>query len=343
MLNYSSDLMMRTLGGEVTSQKPVWIMRQAGRYLSEYREVRSRYARFMDFCADAEACREVTLQPLRRFQLDAAILFSDILTLLPPLGARLEFVKGEGPVIDNPVRSLEDAERLFKVNAKEDLAYVYRAVKLIHQALDGRIPLLGFAGGPLTVASYLIEGGSSKELAEVKRLAFGSPEAFHLTMSTITDLTIEYLQLQVEAGADALVLMDSWAGYFAPEDYQQLVFPYTQKIFAALKGFGVPTLHYANGASHLLPHFAELPATALGLDWRVDLDLALEKYPKHIFQGNLDPTALFAPEKVVESKTRALLAKVQNRPHIMNLGHGVLPSTPVEGVEAFLRAIRTPN
>lgn len=343
MLDYSTDLMMRTLHGENTAQKPVWIMRQAGRYLAEYRAVRANYSRFMDFCADAEACREVTLQPLRRFKLDAAILFSDILTLLPPLGANLEFVKGEGPVISNPVRSLEDASQLLKVDAEADLAYVYRAVSLIKKALDGRVPLLGFAGGPLTVASYLIEGGSSKELAEVKRLAFGSPDAYHLVMNQITDLTIDYLKLQVQAGADALVLMDSWAGYFAPEDYRTLIYPYTQKIFAALQGLKVPTLHYANGAAHLLPHFTDLPATALGLDWRVDMDLALTQYPNHIFQGNLDPTALFAPENVVESKTRALLEKVQQRPHIMNLGHGVLPSTPVAGVEAFLRAIRTPN
>lgn len=339
-LDYSSDLFLRTLSGESTTQKPVWIMRQAGRYLAEYREVRARYPRFLDFCADAEACREVTLQPLRRFKLDAAILFSDILTLLPPLGADLEFQKGEGPVISNPVRTLADAEALHSVDAEADLAYVYRAVSLIKSALDGRVPLLGFAGGPLTVASYLIEGGSSKELAEVKRLAFGTPEAYHLVMDKITDLTIQYLQLQVQAGADALVLMDSWAGYFSPDDYHQLIFPYTARIFEAIQGMGVPSLHYANGASHLLPSLTQLQASGLGLDWRVDLSKTLAAYPEHIFQGNLDPTALFAPESIVESKTRSILEMVQNRPHIMNLGHGVLPSTPVAGVEAFLRAIR---
>jgi uroporphyrinogen decarboxylase len=338
---HSSDLFLRNCAGEVTAQKPVWIMRQAGRYLTEYKEVRSRFPSFIDFYKNPEACCEVTMQPLEKFGLDAAILFSDILTLLPPLGLDLEFVTGKGPVVKNPLRTLEDAQNLKKVSVENDLWFVAEAVKLITKKLDSRLPLLGFAGGPLTVASYAIEGGSSKELANTKELLFSNPEAFHLIMDTITTLTIEYLKMQVHFGANVLVVMDSWAGHFSIQDYQESIFPYTQRIFQELKqSVSVPLLHYANGAAHLLPNLVNLDCHGLGLDWRMSLDQAIQLAPQKIYQGNLDPCTLYAPDELIIQKTREILEKVQNRPHIMNLGHGVLPTTPVHGVHAFLNAIR---
>ncbi len=339
-LDYSSDLFLRTCGGESTPIKPVWIMRQAGRYLEEYRKVRASFPSFVDFYMNPEACCEVTMQPLRRFKLDAAILFSDILTLLPPLGVGLEFVSGRGPVIARPVRSAADVDALPELDVEADLSFVYAAVRKIVKTLDGRIPLLGFAGGPLTVASYMIEGGSSKELAETKRLAAVDPIAFGKLMEKISRITIQYLRLQVEAGAQALVVMDSWAGYFGPQDYRELILPWTRMVFEGIQDLGVPTLHYANGASHLLKDFAALPCQGLGLDWRIEMPQAIEIAGHKVLQGNLDPTALFGPTETVRRRTRELVQQIQNRPHIMNLGHGVLPQTPVSGVQAFVETLR---
>jgi uroporphyrinogen decarboxylase len=336
-----SDLFLRTCAGEVTKTRPVWIMRQAGRYLPEYRKIRAAHPNFIEFYKNPQAACEVTLQPIDRFDLDAAILFSDILTLLPPLGFDLEFIPGRGPVVHNPYRTMQDAEKINAVDAEKDLHFVYDAIRLIRKKLDGRVPLLGFAGGPLTVASYIIEGGSSKELGETKKLCFNNPEAFQILLTKITELTINYLSLQAEAGAQTLVVMDSWAGHFSPADYQQYVFPYTQQIFKALRAkTKVPLLHYANGASALLPQFAEFSCDALGVDWRIDIAEAIKKAPQKILQGNLDPCTLYSTPEDITRKTHEILEKVQGRPHIMNLGHGILPSVPIAGVEAFLKAIR---
>ena len=339
----SSDLFLRTLAGEATEIKPVWIMRQAGRYLPEYMKVRNSFPNFIEFYKTPEAACEVTMQPLRRFGLDAAILFSDILTLLPPLGSNLEFIPGRGPVIHNPVRDLAGAQALKEVDVEKDLWFVGDGVSTIVKSLDGRVPLIGFAGGPLTVASYMIEGGSSKELAEVKKLMFQSPEAYHMVMDKVTNLTIEYLLFQVERGAQVLTLMDSWAGFFSPQDYNTYVLPYTAKVLKGVKAkTKVPLLHYANGAATLLDQIIpESGADAFGLDWRVDLEGILNKYPDAIFQGNLDPITMFSTIKDIETKTNEIKELVKDRPHIMNLGHGVIPKTPIEGVEAFIKTIRS--
>ena len=335
------DLFLRNCAGEVTEQKPVWIMRQAGRYLSEYREVRANFPNFIDFYKNPEAACKVTLQPIDRFGLDAAILFSDILTLLPVSGSDLEFIPGKGPTVHNPIRTLEDAQSLKKVDVEKDLHFVFDGVKLIREKLDGRIPLIGFAGGPLTVASYMIEGGSSRELAKTKQLMFHLPEAYHLLMEHLTQITIQYLQLQVEAGAQVICVMDSWAGHFSPSDYNESIGPYTKRIFDALRAStNVPLIHYANGASALLKPFTGLGADVLGLDWRADLAQAVTDYPDQMFQGNLDPCTLYAPSEIIEKRTFDILEIVKDRPHIMNLGHGVLPDIPVSGVEAFLKTIR---
>ena len=232
------DLFLRNCNKEVTEIKPVWIMRQAGRYLSEYRQVRQRFPNFIDFYKNPEASCEVTLQPIDRFDLDAAILFSDILTLLPVSGSNLEFIPGKGPTVHNPIRTIEDTENLRSVDVEADLHFVFDAVKMIRKKLDGRVPLIGFAGGPLTVASYMIEGGSSKELGKTKQLMFHTPKAYHMLMEHLTQISIQYLQLQAEAGAQVLCVMDSWAGHFSPADYCESIAPYTQRIFKALKETG---------------------------------------------------------------------------------------------------------
>lgn len=336
------DLFLRNCAGEVTDIKPVWIMRQAGRYLSEYREVRAKFPNFIDFYKNPEASCEVTLQPIDKFGLDAAILFSDILTLLPVSGSDLEFIPGKGPTVHNPIRTLEDTQKLRQVDVEKDLHFVFDAVKLIRKKLDGRVPLIGFAGGPLTVASYMIEGGSSKELGKTKQLLFHTPAAYHALMEHLTQITIQYLQLQVEAGAQVICVMDSWAGHFSPTDYQESIAPYTQRIFKALKETtNVPLVHYANGASALLQQFTGLGADVLGLDWRADLGKAIQDYPEQMFQGNLDPCTLYAPDDIITAKTQDILELVKDRPHIMNLGHGVLPDIPVRGVECFLKTIRS--
>jgi uroporphyrinogen decarboxylase len=259
-----SDLFLRNLAGEVTAKKPVWIMRQAGRYLPEYMKVRNSFASFTDFYKNPEACAEVTLQPIDRFGFDAAIMFSDILTLLEPLGLDLEFIKSKGPVVSNPVRSMDDVGCLQKVDVEKDLHYVGEVIGAIQKRLDKRVPLMGFAGGPLTVASYIIEGGSSKELGATKKLIFSNSPVYTELMNILTDITVDYLAFQIESGVNAVVIMDSWAGYFSREDYAAYIFPYTKKIISKLKEkYSVPIIHYANGASVLCPVLQDLEQTHL--------------------------------------------------------------------------------
>lgn len=318
-------------------------MRQAGRYLPEYRAVRSRYKQFLDFVADPEAAAQVTVQPIERFGLDAAILFSDILVGLRPIGLDLSFEEQKGPVVANPVRSHADVHQLKPLNVIHDLSYTREAIEKTLALLPQNIPLLGFVGGPFTVASYAIEGRSSKELKETKKLLYSDLSSFHQLMEFTTNYLADYLVAQAEWGCSALVIMDSWAGYLSPSDYAHAALPYMRRLVQAVRTrTQVPLILYANGAGHLLPQLTDLQAHAVGLDWRTDLAQAVKAYPNQIFQGNLDPCTLYAPLSEIESRTRALLRVVQDRPHIMNLGHGMLPDIPIEGVEAFIHTIRNP-
>ncbi|MGL1901876.1 MAG: uroporphyrinogen decarboxylase [Fibrobacterales bacterium] len=336
-----SDLFLRACAGEVTESKPVWVMRQAGRYLPEYMKVRNSFPSFTDFYKNPEACAEVTWQPIERFGFDAAIMFSDILTLLEPMGVDLEFVKGKGPVISNPVRTLDDMERITSVDVEKDLDFVGGAVKAIKKRLDGRVPLMGFAGGPLTVGSYIIEGGSSKDLSLTKKMAFSRDPIYKLLMDQLAATTVEYLKFQIASGVDAVVVMDSWAGHFSREEYREFVFPYTQKIIAEIQlSESVPVIHYANGASNLYPVMQDLGADVLGVDWRVSLNEIIAECPDMTYQGNLDPCMLYAPNAEIERRTREILEIVKDRPHIMNLGHGVTPTMPISGVETFVKTIQ---
>ena len=308
-------------------------MRQAGRYLAEYQDVRAGHG-ILEVCKTPELAMEVTLQPIRRFDLDAAIIFADILLPLEPMGLSLEFAAGEGPVIANPVRTAADVAALSAVRPDADLGFVLESIRQTRAALDGEVPLIGFAGAPFTLASYAIEGGGSRNYVETKRLMYGDPDAWHGLMGRLADCVAEFLVAQVAAGAQAVQLFDSWVGALSPDDYAEYAYPYTQRIFRALDGLGVPRIHFGTGASTLLPLMARAGCDVIGLDWRIPLDegWALAGHDMAV-QGNLDPVALFAPEHELERRVLDIVKRADGRPgHIFNLGHGILPETPPEAV-----------
>ncbi len=327
--------------GRAPARPPVWIMRQAGRYLPDYRRVRKLFPSFLDFCRSPEHVAEVTVQPVDQIGVDAAILFSDILVLLPPMGLNLEFVEGEGPVVHNPIRDAAAIEALPGGDVNVDLNYVFQGIQLTLRDLAGYVPLIGFAGGPFTVASYMVEGGSSKELAKLKGLMFSNPKAYHMLLEKLATITGAYLCEQIRQGVDAVTIMDSWAGYLSPSDYREFVFPHTRSVLAHVRSQfpKTPLIHYANGAPTLLGDFVNLGADVVGLDWRVELPQAFKEHPAQTFQGNLDPCYLFAPPEKIVAKVHEMKAIAGNRPHIWNLGHGILPTTPVENARAFVQAV----
>jgi uroporphyrinogen decarboxylase len=316
-------------------------MRQAGRYLPDYRRVRKLFPNFLDFCRSPEHVAEVTVQPVAQIGVDAAILLSDILVLLPPMGLQLEFVEGEGPLVRNPVREPARIDGFPDRDVNVDLDYVFQGIRLTLRDLAGIVPLIGFAGGPFTVASYMVEGGSSKELAKLKGLMFSNPPAYHRLLEKLSALTGAYLCEQIRQGVHAVTLMDSWAGYLGPRDYHEFVFPHTRAVIERVKGQfpKVPFIHYANGASTLLDDFVSLGVDVVGLDWRIDLSQAVRKHPGQVFQGNLDPCALFASPEIIAGRVKAMKKAVGSRPHVWNLGHGILPETPVDHARAFVQAV----
>lgn len=327
--------------GRPTGRPPVWIMRQAGRYLPEYRRVRALFPSFLDFCRSPEHVAEVTVQPVDIVGVDAAILFSDILVLLPPMGLSVEFLENKGPVISNPLRDEARIAALPSGDLNPELDYVFQGIRLAKAALGNRVPLIGFAGGPFTVASYMVEGGSSKELARLKALLFQNPSALRTLLEKIASVTAAYLVEQVNQGVDAVTLMDSWAGYLGPEDYRAHVLPHTRGVIQAVKRAHprVPIIHYANGAPTLVDDFVTLGADVVGLDWRLPLETAFAAHPRQVFQGNLDPCNLYSPPEAIAARVKAMKSVVGARPHVYNLGHGILPDTPVENAKAFVQAV----
>lgn len=323
-----------------TTEKPVWLMRQAGRYLPEYRALRKRFPDFISFVRNADAAAEATLQPVNRFDMDAAILFSDILVTLPSMGFDLKFESGKGPVISNPFRDASCAKNLRQVRLENDLAYTKAALQKVRAKLSSEKSLLGFVGGPLTIASYAIEGGTSKDLHRTKSLFYNDSDAYAVLLNAVAETTGKYLALQVEWGADVLVIMDSWAGHLSGDDYQKMAKPYTDKVVSIVRQqTDAPIIHYANGASHLVADFIKSDFNVVGVDHRTDLANLLDKNPGKIFQGNLDQALLFANPEIIRERTQEILKTVGNRPHIMNLGHGVLPDTPLDGVRTFVDTI----
>jgi uroporphyrinogen decarboxylase len=318
-------ILLRAYRGESVERTPVWFMRQAGRSLPEYRAIRKR-ANLFEICRRPDLAAEVTLQPIRRLGVDAAILFSDITLPLAAVGVDLEIVPGVGPVIADPVRSAADLDRLRPFDPAADAPYVAEAVRLAVAELD--VPLIGFAGGPFTLASYLIEGGPSKTHTRTRRLMYSEPLLWQRLLSTLADIAIASLRAQVAAGAQAVQVFESWAGALAPDSYRELVLPAARRIFSGIAGLGVPRIHFGVGTGELLPLMAAAGADVVGVDWHVPLGVARERLGGEIpVQGNLDPAVCLAPWEVVEHRVDAVLDAGAGTGHVFNLGHGVMPET----------------
>ncbi|HXP18446.1 MAG TPA: uroporphyrinogen decarboxylase [Streptosporangiaceae bacterium] len=317
---------IRACRRQPVSHAPVWYMRQAGRSLPEYRESRAGTA-MLDACASPDLITEITLQPVRRYGVDAAILFSDIVVPLRAVGIGVDIRPGIGPVIDRPVRDEGDVIRLRELEPG-DVPFIAKAVRSLVAELGGT-PLIGFAGGPFTLACYLIEGGPSKGFDRTKALMYGNPVLWHALLDRLADITISFLRVQIEAGASAVQLFDSWAGIVSPEDYRRSVLPFSTRVFSALRSSGVPMIHFGVGTGELLGLLSEAGADVVGVDWRVPLDEAVPRVaPGTALQGNLDPAVLLAPWPVIEERARDVLARGRTAEgHVFNLGHGVLPDT----------------
>ena len=315
-------------------------MRQAGRYMSEYRALRDRYS-LLDLCRTPDLATEVTLQPVRRIEVDAAILFSDLLLPLEPMGVRFDFVRGEGPAIEEPLRSEADLSRVRRFEPRDALGYVLDAIRQIKHELAGRVPLIGFAGAPFTLASYAIEGGHSSTFAHTKALMYGAPEAWHRFCDLLAGIVGDYLVAQIEAGVDVVQVFDSWVGALNARDYREFILPHTRRIFEVLAKHDVPTIHFGVGTAAILGELREAGGDVIGADWRIPLDEAWERIGlDRAIQGNLDPTLLLGPLDRVFAATDDVLARAGGRRgHIFNLGHGILPSTPLEHVQALARYV----
>jgi uroporphyrinogen decarboxylase len=330
---------MRACRREETPYTPIWLMRQAGRYMPEYRRVRDQYS-FLELCRRPELAAEVTVTAVERLGVDAAIIFADILLPLIPMGVGLRYEAGDGPVIERPIRTLADLEKIPPVNAADALSFVGDSIRVVKRALGDRTPLIGFAGAPFTLASYLIEGGSSRQYQRTKTLAYNEPATWHRLMTTLAEVTADYLKMQIAAGADAVQLFDSWVGSLGPDDYRRLVLPHTQKVIAAVRGHA-PVIHFGTITGNLLELMREAGGDVIGLDWRVDLGEAWQRLGYDVtVQGNLDPIALFADPAEIRRRAGEILDKASGRPgHIFNLGHGILPETPVDHVIALVDAV----
>jgi uroporphyrinogen decarboxylase len=335
-----TDRFLRACRRQPVDRTPVWFMRQAGRYMAEYRAIRARHS-LLEICAQPDLAAEVTLQPVRALGVDVAILFADILLPLLPLGIQLEFAAGEGPVIHNPIRTPADVAALRPIDPHESLGHVLEAVRLVRGELAGRTPLIGFAGAPFTLASYLVEGGASRNYVQTKRLMYSDPQTWHTLLGKLARVVADYLVAQVEAGAQAIQLFDSWAGALSPDDYRDYVLPHSQLILREVSATGAPTIHFGTGTATLLPLMKEAGGAVIGLDWRTPLDRGWDQLgPDVAVQGNLDPVALFAPRPELERRVRVILEQAADRPgHIFNLGHGILPETPVDNVKAVVAMV----
>ncbi|MDR3620889.1 MAG: uroporphyrinogen decarboxylase [Paludisphaera borealis] len=324
---------------EPTDVTPVWLMRQAGRYMAEYRAVRATTS-FLELCKQPELATEVTVTAAEVLGVDAAILFADILLILEPLGFDLEFAKGEGPVIHNPIQSADDVDRLRRLDDLEPLGFVFEAVRLIRAALPPSLPLIGFAGAPFTLACYAIEGGGSRHYEKAKAWMLRDPGAWNALMEILVDATARYLNAQVEAGAQVLQIFDSWVGALSPHDYRRFVQPHMTRLFSMLDP-RVPSIHFGTGTGSLLELQRDAGGSVIGLDWRVELDEAWSRLGDQVgVQGNLDPVTLFAPISEITAQTHRILDQADGRPgHIFNLGHGVLQHTPVDHVRALIDVV----
>jgi uroporphyrinogen decarboxylase len=334
-----NDRFLRACRRESVDRPPIWLMRQAGRYLPEYRAMREKYS-MLTMCRTPELAAEVTLQPLRHFDFDAAILFSDIMIPLKPMGIDFDIVESVGPVVANPVHDLASAKALRVIEPEADVPFVIETVKLLRREL--RVPLIGFAGAPFTLASYIVEGKPSRDLLLTKKLMHTDPGTWHCLMDKLAESIAAYLRAQIHAGAQAVQLFDSWVGALSPRDYREFVLPHSKKIFDTLASTGVPRIHFGTGTATLLELMKEANTEVIGIDWRVPLDQAWNRLGDVALQGNLDPALLMTTPDVVAQEARIILAQANGkRGHIFNLGHGILPNTPIENVARLVEVVHT--
>lgn len=335
-----NDRFLRACRREPVDATPVWFMRQAGRYMAEYRALRQRYS-LLEICAVPELAAAVTLQPVTAIDVDAAILFSDLLLPFTPMGLDFDFVKGEGPSIDHPVRHASDVDRVRVFEPRESLAHVLATIRLLRQELAGTVPLIGFGGAPFTMAAYAIEGGPSTTYATTKAFMYAQPAAWHTLCGRFATIMADYLRAQIEAGVQAVQVFDSWAGQLSRADYREFALPHTKTIFDALAGTNVPTLHFGVGTAALLGDMRDAGGDVIGVDWRLPLDEAWTTigHDRGI-QGNLDPTLLLGPaDRMMASADEVLRRAAGRAGHVFNLGHGILPPTNLEHVQALARHV----
>jgi uroporphyrinogen decarboxylase len=324
--------------GKPVDRTPVWLMRQAGRYLPDYMRVRSKVS-FLELCKSPELAAEVTIQPVDILGVDAAILFSDILTPVEPMGMKLDFVPG--PVFEKPIRSMADVERLRIPEMETDVDYVLETIKILRRELAAKVPLIGFGGAPFTLACYMVEGKGSKDFAQIKKMMYTAPEVYAALMEKVTMMDMEYLNAQIKAGAQAIQIFDTWGGILSPSDYEKYVLPYTTKLINGLNRTTTPVIHFVKGAGTMLASVKKAGGDVMGLDWHVNLGSARDILgPQMGVQGNLDPTTLYAPKPVIEQEVKRILAENAGRPgHIFNLGHGILPDVPPENAIFMVEAV----
>ena len=346
MTDLKNDRFLRALLRQPVDRTPIWMMRQAGRYLPEYRQTRKQAGSFMDVCTNPELACEVTMQPLRRYSMDAAILFSDILTIPDALGLGLYFEEGEGPRFRKTVRSEEDLAALNTIRAEDDLSYVMEAVSTIRSELNGSVPLIGFSGSPWTLATYMIEGGSSKDFSRAKTMAYDQPELMHALLGLLADAVADYLSAQVAAGAQALQIFDTWGGALSASGYREFSLKYMQRIVARLptesEGRPVPVIVFTKGGGQWLNAIADCGAQAVGIDWTTDIRSAREQVGERVaLQGNMDPMMLFAsPDRIREEVAGILSGFGHGSGHVFNLGHGITPGVNPDHVTAFVDAVQ---
>ena len=323
--------------GEPVDVTPVWFMRQAGRYMKAYRDLKEKYS-FLEMCKTPELATEVTLQPINAMEVDAAIIFADILLPLEPMGTGLEFTKGDGPVVPRPVKDRKDVEKLRPVVAEEQLGFLAEAIRMVRSELSGKVPLIGFSGAPFTLCSYMVEGGKSRDFTATKLMMYEATDIWDTLMDKVCTVLIDYLKMQVNAGAQALQIFDSWVGCLGPHDYVQYILPHTRRVIEALQATGVPVINFSTGTSTMLELIHQAGGDVISFDWRIHLDDAWNRVGfDQPVQGNLDPTALMAPLPILRDRVHDVLRRAAGRPgHIFNLGHGILQHTPVDHVKAVI-------
>ncbi len=335
-----NDTFLKACRGEEIEYTPVWLMRQAGRYLAEYQSVRANVD-FLTLCKTPELAAKVTLQPVDILGVDAAILFSDILIPVEAMGMRLAFSDKQGPVLSEPIRNKSAVERLLIPDTEEDMPFTIETIKILRKELENKVPLIGFSGAPFTLATYMIEGGTSKNFLHTKKMMFQHSGIFSYLMEKLTVTVTSYLSAQIKAGAQAVQIFDTWAGILAPPDYKEFVLPYVKKAISELKKEGVPIIYFINDCAGILKEVKKSGADVIGVDWRINIGDAINRLGKKVvIQGNLDPCALFLPKEKLEEKIKDILWKGEAaKGHIFNLGHGILPETPVENVIAMVEAV----